>query len=283
MASSNMAGMNWADKEVHNRKKEWRKWMWNRIKERCPVPPKKAIVLYLPGDDNADLKIAEQKGFQRKNMFGIERDPDIVAKLRSEKINVIQGDFVEVLQNWQAPPMIDVVMADFCCGLTESIYIFLHALINNDVLSVDGVMSINLMRGRDNFCKKLRSTFENKDKKIKTKHRGELFFYLYSVHLINRLIINKMYDCGSIRQGNTKDILYENLKNNFSFYLDLAKENKNISNAIFNTYKSPKGMWMDSACFRVAFQCKSKLRYPSRELTAKIAAAKAHRTMKTYL
>lgn len=271
---SNMAEMKWSDKDTHRRKKEWRKWVWNRAKERCPVPAKEAIILYLPGDDNADLRIAEQKGFHRKNMFGVERDPDIVAKLRQSKVNVIEGDFIETLQHWGSPK-IDVVIGDFCCGFNHKIRNFIYALIYNKFLSVDAAIVINLMRGRDKFGKEARQAFGGASV-VNTSHRGKLFFYTYEMALCDAMFRET---CGQkMSDIIPKANMGEFLKN----ILPKVKE-ESVANAAFNAYKSPRGMWMDSVCFNAVFFVDAELKEKNKRVVAKIANAKAHRTMKTYL
>ena len=44
-------------------KNNWRRWAWNRAKERISVKPKDAIVLYLPAKENFGYESCYSKRF----------------------------------------------------------------------------------------------------------------------------------------------------------------------------------------------------------------------------
>ena len=95
-------------------KNHWRRWAWNQIKSRISVKPSEAIVLYLAGKENLDLEIALSKKFKKENLIAIERDKNTISFLRKNKVNVVSGDFNDVLLGWGEQPKIDVIIADFC-------------------------------------------------------------------------------------------------------------------------------------------------------------------------
>ena len=43
------------------RKNNWRRWAWNKAKDRLSVPVKDAVVLYLPSKQNIDQKANPMK------------------------------------------------------------------------------------------------------------------------------------------------------------------------------------------------------------------------------
>ena len=154
-------------------KKQWRRWCWNRAAERI-ADRKNALVLFLAGENAHDIEAAERKGFWRRNMIAIEKDPATVKKLRALGLLVIEGDLMKVLFCWPPERKIDLVFADFCCGLNYSV--------SRDVprayslrSCMNAVWIVNMLRGRDADSNDLRRSF-SECFEMNTKHRGEVLF-----------------------------------------------------------------------------------------------------------
>ena len=244
-------------------KNHWRRWVWNQAKKRMAVRPSDAIVLYLAGKDNLDLKIAEKKGFRRNNMFAIERDVDIVNHLRENRINVINGDLNSVLMNWGECPKIDLVIADFCCDINSSImkfiYILYYFLPSTPVL-------VNMMRGRSALAGEIRKGLEQYfiggPQVKKSTHRGVLFEVIYE-------LIVKKYT--------------QNIPDHFKKkYIGCSF--REITKPSFFSYREKyKKHYMDSLFFyTLPVRPTVKLNLNNKSLKQRLAAAKAHRTMGTY-
>lgn len=153
--------MNYFNEEKH----KWRRKIWDSIISLLSVPPCKANVFYLAGEQDLDRPVATGKGFTHENMIAIERDSKVVEKLRSKGVTAICADLEEIIRYWTGPE-IHVVYADMCCGYTDKIDDILKALIMNPNFT-NSVLMFNLMRGRD----KSKNDFKNSC--IFGKHRAE--------------------------------------------------------------------------------------------------------------
>lgn len=157
------------------RKNNWRRQIWNEAKERL-VSGGKAIsdctVLYLPGGENLDHQVAISKGFKPWNLYAVENNEDKAKELRNKKVNVIVGDFNDVLNAWPIKEKIDFMFADFCCGITNTAYRFSLNLILCQSMSEKCVVAVNLLRGRD---AQFRDAYSDILKDL-DKHRGKQFY-----------------------------------------------------------------------------------------------------------
>ncbi len=155
-----------------NTKNNWRRWNWNRIGDFFTVHERKSkTILYLAGESNLDAEIAAEKGFNPKRMIAIERDKHVTRALRDNGVTTINGDFFDVIRNWD--DYADVVIGDFCCGLSDTAIGRIGDLAFNPNIS-KAVLSFNFLRGRDASTNEVRAEL-NEWVKTETKHRGELF------------------------------------------------------------------------------------------------------------
>lgn len=135
-------------------KRNWRRWVWNRIKERVDTPVKKAKGFYLIGPNNADVKVAVSKKFKRSNLLGIDVNKECVETARDAKIPAAQLKLQEAVLAWKGK--IDFINADFCCGFSKQAMEFIYACFNSDSVKHGTVISMNLLRGRDTVPKEIR-------------------------------------------------------------------------------------------------------------------------------
>jgi hypothetical protein len=148
-------------------KNNWRRTMWNKIKERLLMRPENAVVLYMAGRDDLDRDVAISKGFKHHNLIAVEKDAEVVKILRRQGKLAIHANLIDVLAAWQNL-QIGVVFADICCGITPSTIELLYSFFQNPDLS-DSVVAVNLLKGRDSYSNHLRQF-------IGESHRGRAFF-----------------------------------------------------------------------------------------------------------
>jgi hypothetical protein len=154
-------------------KNNWRRWLWNRVSDRLTGRRKDALILYLPGMEDLDRPIAINHGFSPNNLIAVDRNKDVVENMKSKGALCINGNFLDVVKCFMKTKVkIDAVIADYCCGLTEDVQaaaawwtpeIMRHIMNNN------GVIAINLMRGRDG------GEFLEQYKDSEDRHRGKMF------------------------------------------------------------------------------------------------------------
>jgi hypothetical protein len=154
-------------------KRNWRRSVWNAIKEKLSVPVGEAVVLYLAGEKDLDRPVAISKGFKPWNLIAIDRDEQIVKHLKNSGTLAIKGDFLEVIKSWYGHQEIHVIHADFCCGLINPTKDLAVALVCADFFP-KGVLSINLMRGRDSFVTEIK---KEHPMLAEYKHRGQIFHW----------------------------------------------------------------------------------------------------------
>lgn len=261
-------------------KAQWRRTMWNQIVKRLQVPARDAVVLYLAGESDADRAVALRHGFRDENLIAVESEKKVTIKLRNAGILTINSDICEVCNSWTSPK-VDLVYADFCCGLTLKIQDFLVAIAGLAMFS-ESVVAINLMRGRDAQTNEVRAHFNkalaNTELKFNAKHRGVQAVLTNSAgcreHLLRRRFI-------------TADGSLVKFKNNWmtgwyckAFHLSFEY-----------SYKSNSGQYFDSSVFNnwSAFKCLEHwcvggfktpefVHRDASPLTRQIAAVKATRT-----
>lgn len=136
-------------------KDTWRRWQWNRVTERLTrarISTANAIVFGMFGPDAIDVECALSRGFKKHNLFCIERNTETAMRLRRGGVNTLPLDFAEALDSWGDDPKIDVVIADFCGGLTQKRYHDITALDQSWAIHKSTVVSVNLLRGRDDHA-----------------------------------------------------------------------------------------------------------------------------------
>jgi hypothetical protein len=149
-------------------KRQWRRWVWNRISDRCENP-RDSIVLFLAGPDALDVEVAIRHGFSAKNMIAVEKDKETVKRLRELGILTIEGDLCQVLTAWPDSKPVGAVVADFCCGMEKSIIYSVAPIVWKRPAFSSSTFAFNFLRGRDASSNQLRKYHE-------TKHRGDIFF-----------------------------------------------------------------------------------------------------------
>lgn len=207
-------------------KRQWRRTTWNSIRDRLPtigVRVKDAVVLYLAGEHDLDREIAISKGFKDRNLIAVDRDRKIVSSLRSGGALAVCGSLEHVVQHWSG--QVNVVIADMCCGFTESpITIAVHMIVNP---SFETCLSVfNLMKGREKWT-------SGAGDFAKGRHRGEA-------------IANMAY--GFVRTK-INDLPEDVAKNVFMSVIDEMEKKENGFIRGYS-YKSTSGQVFDSAIFR---------------------------------
>jgi hypothetical protein len=153
-------------------KNNWRKWLWNRITERLHVPVRNALVLYMGAAEDLDRAEALRRGFTNTNLIHVDRDAKVTAAVRRAGGLGVTGDFFEVVRCWPQRHSIDVVLGDFCNGLTANNW--------TGVVQLplwrqcrESVFAFNLLRGRDPATNEWRAMWQKGHEKD-TKHRVQI-------------------------------------------------------------------------------------------------------------
>lgn len=282
-------------------KRKWRKQIWNEIIKRITVPKGEAVVLYLPGPDDEDGKIATSKGFKRRNLIAVDLNEENIFKIRAKGGFGICGDLESVLEAW-TEPKIDVVVADFCGGLSMTMItkfpmILAHSPGIKDIKKAGDsrcVVMVNLMRGRD-----AETNIFRKNNKVNTKHRGQHFMDMYygmeSFLLFHYCMeYNRLNDIfkggdfvgkkdalnGIARLFANNGGIPDDLFNGDEFNWDNGKTFKEV-NPVYLSYKSISRVYMDSVVFsHCGYFPVEYSKYDSSKQTKRlIAATKAIRTM----
>lgn len=274
-------------------KNNHRRWKWNRIVEKLRSLKKtvsEAVVIYLPGPDDLDREIALSKGFKNHNLIAIDLNIKNINKIKINRNNCIQADFLDIMAHWNGNPELDVIDGDFCGGLTESLVDMAILLLEMQGRSRWTVLSINMMRGRDKTAKKFRNGLIQVGAPD-TKHRGELFYDFYNyIETKNWLIADKLSETDS-KKISREDFLKMTEEIGGSELTDYRNKLFDIHNPLFNSYKSESGLVMDSCIFTllpIAFDrspdnnygVKRNKLYSPNKLKHQIAALKAWRTMR---
>ncbi len=261
-------------------KRQWRKWVWNRIVERLDISPRVARGFYLLGPDNEDYKIAKQKKFRPANLIGIDMNKKAVISARKQGCIAIQGDISDIICNWGE--RIDFVNADFCCGLTKQFYRFMGSLMDAKSISDKTVIALNLLRGRDGFSSGVLENAKIGKNEFERKF-GRLPKFIEQK--MNEKMGNVNKHRGMMAISQIGEFLYYLKRGKFPsgnsitmFYLHYTLMKKMRPD--FSWYKSNSGnMIMDSVVFKYPINCEGEYRL-DKCMKNKIAAAKAVRTKK---
>lgn len=153
-------------------KNNWRKWLWNRIAERLHVPARNAVVLYMGAAEDLDRAEALRRGFTNTNLIHVDRDAKVTAAIRRAGGLGVTGDFFDVVRCWPQHHSIDVVLGDFCNGLTLA---NLTGVVQLPLWRQcrESVFAFNLLRGRDPATNELRAIWQKGHSKD-TKHRVQI-------------------------------------------------------------------------------------------------------------
>lgn len=129
-------------------KNNWRRTVWNEIARRVE-DKKEAVVLYLAAGQDLDRKVATSKGFRSNNLIAVDSDKGVVKSLRKRGRLAIEGGLSDVLAAWPRSRSIDVVFADYCCGLVAEVYNLTEIALLAGAIKPDGVLLVNMQRGRE--------------------------------------------------------------------------------------------------------------------------------------
>lgn len=182
-----MSGLSTYDNKVKN---NWRRWAWNRIKERCPVPPREARILYLPSHEDLDRPIAISKGFRTDNLIACEKTSKVVKQLRSQGVNVIHAKIAEVISAWPENWPLHGVVADLCCGVEKQVVDLAGSLYSAIGIASGSGIVVNVQRGRDyswrdkhGTAKEARYVIEDEISKLRNwpgeRHRGAHISFIF--------------------------------------------------------------------------------------------------------
>lgn len=151
-----------ADSYRNATKETWRGWVWNRIVERLPgFNPKMGpaalrrlcedkTVLYLPGPDDLDRRCAMKRGFRNENLIAVDISKERAENVRAAGGLAIRGTIQEVVASWPLDWPVNIVMADYCGGLTWGNAGIVLGLARGGIVK-GGIVAINMMRGRESF------------------------------------------------------------------------------------------------------------------------------------
>lgn len=240
------------------------------------VAKKDALVVYLAGSEDLDREVAIQKGFSGHNLIAVDISEDVVHTLKKKKALCINGNIIDVIRSFtKTKQKIDVLVADFCHGLTEETAILAHELstaLNGNAFNSDSQILINLMRGRDagNMLFSHKTMSDDLDlivRNIKNLfvadnndlHRGRMFVEHVSVlgAIINAIALSQ--SCTPDEYGR---ILNDTLKLTSLVYdsndaLGVGAFKKLLllgMDPVFRSYKSGN-IYMDSALFTYSPGC----------------------------
>jgi hypothetical protein len=129
-------------------KRQWRRWLWNRVVERISCKPRDATVLYLSAREDHDRVVAKTHGFRDENLIAIDMDRGVVEDLRETGALAIAARIEEVLCQWNPKRNVHVVILDLCCGLEQNLFRRIYRGLLNPAFE-DAVVAINVMRGRE--------------------------------------------------------------------------------------------------------------------------------------
>lgn len=251
------------DNYKYGQKNNWRRWQWNRIEERLKVRKKEAVVLYLAGKEDLDRAEAIRRGFNPTNLIACELENDAVKILRDKGVNVIHGDLIDVLIHWKNPK-IDIVIADFCCGLSKKTgqRFFVDNAFWSSGTNSNCVYSVTLLRGRDgDFKPHILYNFLNEysvGPQQLRKHRGFYAMTLTVVGILKAFLSKENYPADE-----------------FEWWM------KRLFDPSFFSYKTKnRHTIMDSVVFSTPCELGAPISARDMNYTRKIAAAKAIRTLR---
>lgn len=158
----------------YGKKRQWRRWVWNRIAERT-IDRANANCMFLAGDEGFDISYASLKGFRANNMIAVEKSKDALQSLRSKGILAVDGELCDVIEAWPDDRKVDVVVADFCCGLELNLLGRLAEIYMMRAFC-DATFVFNFQRGRDQSITPLRKTLIDGGESV--MHRGQLFWWM---------------------------------------------------------------------------------------------------------
>jgi hypothetical protein len=198
-------------------KANWRRWQWNRIVERLAVPVRDAVVVYLAGPEDLDRPVALSKGFKPDNLIAVDRDGDVVKQLRMNGTLSVCATIEDVVMSFPVDRSADVVIADYCGGLSQSRANMIYRMIHSPNFSKT-VWSFNLLRGRDGTFNDGRALMlELSDGNI-PKHRGILIVNAVAYQLVHDFVTHNGAPNTELFWERTTRKLFEAMRPAFESY-----------------------------------------------------------------
>lgn len=169
-------------KMSYKQKNDVRNWYINRLVERLlemGIPLWEAVIFYLAGPEANDVKALVDKGFNPANLYGFEDDEKNLICARRLHANVIGQKISNGLLAWPEGKRVNGIIADFNCGLDQSVIGLAVALNIAPCVGPWTVIVGNFLKGREKIdmqdrfdasCRAVESPFE--------KHRGAAFLAL---------------------------------------------------------------------------------------------------------
>lgn len=236
--------------------------MWNIIRDRVPVHPRDAVVLYLAGEQDLDRPIALSKGFSSHNLIAVEREPDILELLRSRGVLTVFGELEPVIGSWPESVGISCVFGDFMCGLTVGVENCAMAATASPAVLKNAQLVFNMLRGRERdnqwtWAERIAREAGMNSNGPHCMHRGK---QLVATFLVESATALTKKETPSIEElAVALDKIYAIFKPTFSSY--------------------PSGpQWFDSVAMRKPFAGGARPEEPNIKIKAQIAAVLAHRT-----
>lgn len=261
-------------------KRHWRRWAWNRIAERLTVPPREALVAYLPGPEDEDRPIALSKGFRADNLIAVDRALANVEAVRGEGNLAICGDAYDVIGVMLHKRRIDVIFLDLCCGYSFKLMNGLASLLTSQNLA-GSTVAVNLMRGRDAGVSKLNTNLielGHESLSDDERHRGRLFFGASIPWAYN--FVNEQRKRGNLPNLPDVRIIMKSVSPVFSSYRSV------VSNCYFDSvvFCAPREFALEAVYptedERWAVEKAREEIEELKPLQRRIAATMAHRTMR---
>lgn len=110
--------------------------------------PKDAIVLTLADEQNCDLAVLQEKGFNARNVFAVSRDAAVVFALRGRGELAVVGELSDVVSAWSDAFPVSLLIADFTGGFCrKNLSVFVAAGKNKAFWKC--CIIANFLRGRD--------------------------------------------------------------------------------------------------------------------------------------
>lgn len=141
----------------------WRHRWWKSAAKRCSelkISPKMARVIYMPGPEDLDRKVARRYGFRDHNLIGVDRDSSLCRDLRKRGVTMINGDIIEVLAAWNPINLPDVILLDTCNALGVGFTQIMHLFICGNFLNKNLVFGANVICGHDQLVMNWRDVQE---------------------------------------------------------------------------------------------------------------------------
>lgn len=229
----------------YGQKKVWRRWCWNRVCEKVGPHRKDKTVIYLAGPEDYDRREALQRGFKNRNIIAIDLSDENISTVRKQGGYGICDDLYHILLMWPEEWKIDVLIADFCQGISDHAGRLIHALNHCGSINHETVIWINLLRGRDPKSKEAREKWGNLMQQWSMsgnyKHRGEMWFWIFCTEMLRMANERGRYMVTPGNIGRRVQSLIDHMSPSFTSY-------RSTSNQFFDTIIFKNPFYLEGAC-----------------------------------